>query len=84
MRRLALMRGVPRYPLDIRAADADIGKLAVAQTGQLAHAAIVALPLADKSDKIGKHNDPLSLQSGAFAGDSIDPENRDVSGIEKQ
>jgi hypothetical protein len=64
-RRLALVRGVPGYPLDIGAADADIGKLAVAQTGQLAQALVVALPLAYKADKVGKHNDPLSLQSGA-------------------
>jgi hypothetical protein len=79
-----LVHCFPGDAMDIRAADADIGKLAVTQTGKLAHATVVALPLADKSDKIGKHNDPLSLQSGAFAGDSIDPENRDVSGIEKQ
>jgi hypothetical protein len=64
-RRLALVRGVPGYPLDIRAADADIGKFAIAQTGQLAQALVIALPLADYADKVGKHNGPLSLQSGA-------------------
>jgi hypothetical protein len=64
-RRLVLVRGVPSYPLNVGAADADIGKLAVAQAGQLAQALVVALPLADKADKVGKHNDPLSQQSGA-------------------
>jgi hypothetical protein len=60
-RELALLSVVPRHPHDVGAADADIGKLAVAQAGQFVQAAVVAVPGTDQTDKIGKHSGSLSL-----------------------
>jgi len=59
------MRGVPCDPRNIRAADADIGKFAVAQARQFTQALIVALPLLDEADECGKHSILLSFVSPA-------------------
>jgi hypothetical protein len=64
MRGLALVRGLPGNPHDVGSADADIGKFTVAQAIELVHAAVEAIPFADKTDKVAKHNGPLSLQTG--------------------
>jgi hypothetical protein len=61
-----LVRGVPGHPRDIGAADADVGKLAVAQARQFAQALIVTLPFLDEADECGKHDSPLSLKSGPW------------------
>ena len=52
---LGLVGRLPGHSLNIGTADADIGQLTVAQTGQLVEAAIVLLPLMDEADKGGKH-----------------------------
>ena len=62
---LVAMRGVPCHPRNVRAADADIGKFAVAQARQFTQALIVALPLLDEADECGKHSVLLSLRSPA-------------------
>jgi len=41
--------------MNVGAADADIGEFAVAETAELAEAAIVALPFVDEADEGGKH-----------------------------
>jgi len=50
------MRGIPGNPWDIGAADADVGKFAVAQARQFVQALVVALPLLDEADECGKHD----------------------------
>jgi hypothetical protein len=52
---LAVLGGAPGEARDVRAADADIGKLAVAEAGQFAQAAVVVLPGLDEADDGGKH-----------------------------
>ena len=63
-RSLVGMRGVPCHPMDIGAADADVGQLAVAEARQFAQALVVALPLTDETDKVGKHSGALSFVVG--------------------
>jgi hypothetical protein len=53
---LAAMGGIPGDPMDIGAADADVGKLAIAETRKFGQALVVTLPLPDQADKVGKHN----------------------------
>ena len=55
-RRLVLVRSVPGYPLNVGAADADVGKLAVAQARQFAQALIVTLPFLDEANEGGDHD----------------------------
>ena len=52
---LALLRCAPGHPLDVRAADADVGELTVAESVKLVQAAVIALPRADEADDIAKH-----------------------------
>jgi hypothetical protein len=54
---------VPGYPDDIGAADANVGKLAVAQARQLAQALVVTVPLVKEADDGGNHDVPLSLNT---------------------
>jgi len=51
--------GVPGHPRNVAAANADISELAVVQARKLIQAAIIALPLADQADNIGKHKHTL-------------------------
>ena len=48
--------GIPRDPRNIGAADANVGKLAVAQARQFVQALVIALPLLDEADECGKHD----------------------------
>src|ERR1700741_1490762 len=57
---LTAMRGVPGNARNIGAADADVGKLAVAQARQFVQALVIALPLLDEADECGKHGVLLS------------------------
>ena len=43
------VRGVPGNARNVRAADADVGELAVAKTRQFVQALVVALPLLDEA-----------------------------------
>jgi hypothetical protein len=52
---LAMLGSAPGQARNVRAADADIGKLAVAEAVQFAQAAIVVLPGLDEADDGGKH-----------------------------
>jgi hypothetical protein len=61
---LALMRGAPGHALNVGAADANIGKLAVAKAVQFAQASVIALPFLDEADEGGKHGLSLSFSSG--------------------
>jgi len=54
------MRRVPSNARNIRAADADVGKLPVAQARQFVQALVIALPLLDKADDCSKHGILLS------------------------
>jgi hypothetical protein len=56
-------RGTPGQTLNVRAADADIGKLTVAKTGQFVETLVVALPLLESADDRSKHGVSLSLRS---------------------
>jgi hypothetical protein len=59
---LAALGGVPRNTRDIRAADANIGKLTVAQARQFVQTAVIALPLLDEANECGKHSVLLSVK----------------------
>lgn len=61
---LAALGGVPRNARNIRAADANIGKLSVAQARQFVQTAVIALPLLDEANECGKHSVLLSVRSG--------------------
>src|SRR5262245_18830500 len=63
--RLAAVRSVPGNARNVRAADTDIGQLAVAQARQLVQALVVTLPLLDEADECGNHDSPSFLRSGA-------------------
>jgi len=54
------MGRVPGNAGNIGTADANIGKLAVAQARQLVQALVIALPFLDEADKCGKHGIVLS------------------------
>jgi len=77
------MRGIPGNPWDIGAADADVGKFAVAQARQFVQALVVALPLLDEADECGKHDVLLSYKIRQVPV-VVCRENRDVPPIEKQ
>lgn len=65
---LIAVGGSPSDARDIRSADADIGKLAIAQAGKLAQALVVTFPLLDKADDCSKHGVLLSFSSGRLPG----------------
>src|SRR5262245_8712190 len=62
---LGALGGAPRNTRDIRAADANIGKLTVAQARQFVQTAVIALPLLDEANECGKHSILLSVSSGS-------------------
>ena len=62
---LAAMSSVPGNARNVRAADTDIGELAVAQARQFVQASVVTLPLLDEADECGNHGSPSFLGSGA-------------------
>ena len=82
-RQLAV-RGVPGNPRNVGSADADVGKLAVAQPRKFIQALVVALPLSEEADKCGKHGVLLSHMTWHRAGQSFRRENRVIPVIEKQ
>jgi hypothetical protein len=53
---LAAMGGIPGDPMDIGAADADVGKFAIAKARKFGQALVVTLPLPDQANKVGKHS----------------------------
>jgi hypothetical protein len=63
--RLALVGAVPGNPDDVGAADADVGKLAVAKARQFVQALVVAVPLVDEANNSGNHGVSLSLTDPA-------------------
>src|SRR6187549_1418824 len=63
--RLAAVRSVPGNARNVRAADTDIGQLAVAQARQFVDASVVSLPLLDEADECGNHGGPSFLGSGS-------------------
>jgi hypothetical protein len=62
---LVFVRGVPGNARNVRAADADVGKLAIAKARQLAQALVVTLPLLDEAGECGNHGVLLSFISPA-------------------
>ena len=78
-----MVRGAPGHPMDVGAADADVGELAVAQPRQFGQAAVVALPLPDQANDVGKHTG-IFLNKPAPRPGSIHPKNRRVPQNEKQ
>lgn len=44
----------PRHPWNIRAADADVGKLSVIEAGKLAQALVVVAPLPQEPDELSQ------------------------------
>src|SRR5690242_17329866 len=64
--RLAAVCGGPGNARNVRAADTDIGQLAVAQARQFVQASVVTLPLLDEADECGKHGSPSFLGSGSM------------------
>jgi hypothetical protein len=63
--RLALVSAVPGNPDDVGAADADVGKLAVAKARQFVQALVVAVPLVDEAHNSSNHDVSLSLPEPA-------------------
>ena len=63
--RLAAVRSVPGNARNVRAADTDIGQLAVAQARQFVEASVVTLPLLDEADECGKYGSPSFLRPGS-------------------
>jgi hypothetical protein len=59
--KLVAMGRVPGNAGNVGPADADVGKLTVAQTRQFVQALVIALPFLDETDKCGKHGIVLSL-----------------------
>ena len=59
------VRGIPGNARNVRAADADVGELAVAKTRQFVQALVVALPLLDEAGECGNHGVLLSFVSPA-------------------
>ena len=58
---LVAMGRVPGNADNVGPADADVGKLTVAQARQFVQALVIALPFLDEADKCGKHGIVLSL-----------------------
>src|SRR5262245_41766221 len=58
---LVAMGCVPSNAGNVGPADADVGKLTVAQARQFVQALVIALPFLDEADKCGKHGIVLSL-----------------------
>jgi hypothetical protein len=63
-RQSATVRGAPRDPLYVRAADADIGEFPVTQVRKLTQASIIATPFLHKADNGSEHGDPSFPASG--------------------
>ena len=78
------VRGVPGNPRNVGSADADVGKLTVAQPRKFIQALVVALPLSEEADECGKHSVLLSIRPGTGPGQSFRSENRVIPAIEKQ
>jgi hypothetical protein len=57
---LVAMGRVPGNAGNVGPADADVGKLTVAQARQFVQALVIALPFLDEADKCGKHGIVLS------------------------
>jgi hypothetical protein len=58
---LVAMGRVPGNAGNVGPADADVGKLTVAQARQFVQALVIALPFLDEADKCGKHGIVLSF-----------------------